>query len=132
MSLYVDMDYITPEAALELKKAGFSHKCRYYLKERHDGSGWEYKSGESKENYNDTKRFGKQMVSLPTLYNVQKWLRKTKMLSVEPFSDPVKGWNYRIRRLDDSKEEVALGFLYDTYEEALNEGCLEAIKTLTP
>lgn len=70
----------------------------------------------------------------PTLYVAQKWLRETKNLHIEIYRSAV-GYGYAIVKADNGtwqEDDDSMGpndgGLWDTYEEALENGIQEALK----
>lgn len=74
--------------------------------------------------------------SAPTLYEAQKWLREKYHIAVNIYnvlSTNGVAWKWEINNIEKCKSvidrsESFIGF--DTYEEALNAGILEALKTI--
>ena len=125
-------DLVTPEQAKSLLKLGFNYGTEYYQSENGqlirsihyvNWNGWR-KNCINPDEY----------LSIPRLYQAQKWLRKEKKYSVEPFSSLEKG-KYTFEIIDvntgfDYKSYKTLSYKFDSYEEALSAGIDECIKIL--
>ena len=128
-------DYVSLEVAKLLKEKGFNEPCD-----------WIYDTKEqcfknSKEvNFNVTftnSILRDNVYCVPSLYEAQKWiLMRSKLLTMsfiaEPFAEPLK-YLYGIQSPSfglDNYSTIISEKEYDTYEEALNEGILEALKLI--
>jgi len=112
--------YVSLELAMMLKEAGFDWEIKtfYFM-----GELSETMLGEAK-NHN----FSDQFVSAPTLYVAQKWLREVKnvLIEVQIFPDDcAKDVKYGVNIVNSY---IATPDLYKTYEEALVEGIIVALK----
>lgn len=71
-----------------------------------------------------------QKYSRPTQALLQKWLRETHNLHITLFSSSQESWMFRITEPHQKLEEGLYGEDYYTYEEALEEGLQEALKSI--
>lgn len=116
-------DFVSLEVAKLLKEKGFNVECEFELKE-------EIKIH---NNEDEVKYWACHRYKCPTLYEAQKWLRSTKMINVEVSYMSGDYWIYEVLTIPkhdlvglSDRENVK----YDTYEEALNAGILEALKMI--
>lgn len=130
-------DFVTYEQALALKKLGFNEDSFYHYNQENqlranfsidtEGSIIE---GYFLRNNTDFSIF----ITAPTLVQAQKWLRKEKKLSVEPFSSLKKGkYTYQIIYVEtgfDYKSFKTLSYRFNSYEEALSAGITVCLKLL--
>ncbi len=126
-------DYVSLEVARLLKEKGFdSHYSTYFYKKKLQIS-VPYKGQEQKY------WLQKDVYPKPTLYMAQKWLRETKGIYI--WVEPVIGhrWTVSFCDLNVCAEESDWierelhkdGYpIYDSYEDALNAGILEALKSI--
>lgn len=123
-------DYVTFEQSVKLKKLGFDWECDhvYY------GENVNYVfTSERKRNYNtEDYRF-----SVPTLSQVQKWLRDVKgvIICIEPRfyknKKPLVGYDYHIFDKDNGwYSHVESKTVYDTYEQSLTSGIDKVLEIL--
>ena len=126
-------DYVSLEVAKLLKEKGFDWLVNHYYNKfgnfNNTYGTW--------ENYSDL--VGELMISAPTLCMAQKWLRETKGIYI--WVEPVIGhrWTVSFCDLNVCEEESDWierelhkdGYpIYDSYEDALNAGILEALKLI--
>ena len=117
-------DLCTYEQALELKKLEFTYPTYYYIDEKN--MGW-YTTGDFINWNNGTG----DIVSIPTLYQVQKWLRKEKNYHVNSSCIDKDIWYYAIDELTDNVVVARNDLEFSSYEKALSAGITECIKILT-
>lgn len=117
-------DYVSLGVAKLLKEKGFDEPClSQYTK---SGTIW---NCQEPENFNESEG----CFSMPTLYEAQKWLRDKHNIDivVEPEID--ENTDNKIGYCFDLYTDfpsVAYSLVYETYEEALNAGILEALKLI--
>ena len=114
-------DFVTYEQALALKKLGFNYDCDYYYSEDKELYKYDYHT----EYYNGSNND----LPAPTLAQVQKWLRKEKKLSIEPFSYRKTQWIMDIINLG-TMDCPGIWDKHTSYEEALSAGINECLKLL--
>ena len=121
-------DYVSLEVAKLLKEKGYDEYAdtifhdNCYYDERYTRYGLDI--------------FGGDYLLIPTLYEVQKWLREKYHIAINIYnvlSTNGVAWKWEINNIEKCKSvidrsESFIGF--DTYEEALNAGILEALKTI--
>ena len=149
-------DFVTVEQSLALKKLGFRENCLYFYADNKllpvsiciDADDDELLlNGEISVSV-DTLLYQHQskcndvhdgilesvLCDAPTLTQAQKWLRKKKKLSIEPFSSLKKGkYTFEIINVDtwyEYNSSKTLSYHFDSYEEALSAGITECIKLL--
>lgn len=124
-------DFINYSQAIALKKLGFDEYCDYvFTPEEHICPkmilSFDYRE---REGYVDS----------PTLWQAQKWLRREKRLSIEPWSCTTGEWACTIKELPEeldyliepgTKKWLDLDNFYNSYEEALSEGITECLRIL--
>jgi hypothetical protein len=126
-------DYVSFETAKLLKKKGFKveteHELWYVVKEFSTGCHWNsctYKVGDITREYDE-----KRCITMPTLQMAMKWLREVHHLHIIPEISDVSRLNpqyYVVIWLTTPKRESYMLELFDSYEEAVEEGikyCLE-------
>lgn len=126
-------DYVSLEVAKLLKEKGFDKRCEQRFVEKIDGT--------EREGWNDDLCAICEVSDViyypkPTLYEAQKWLRNNHGIAVNTYNRvSTKGisWSYEFNKIETCKSIIDrnssfIGF--DTYEEALNEGILEALKLI--
>lgn len=118
-------DYVSLECAKLLKEKGYNEQCNSW----YGRNGSEFSSA-YKENHNNS--FPRDSrISKPTLYEAQKWLRgRGYYVEVGIYEKYV--WAFVVYGYDD---ECCLSMVfsekrYNTYEEALNAGIIEALKLI--
>lgn len=128
-------DYVSLEVAKLLKEKGFDECCGAYYHcnwdEMTEEECFEVALIHVFRNSNNRYRIG-----APTLYEAQKWLRNNHGIAVNTYNRvSTKGisWSYEFNKIETCKSIIDrnssfIGF--DTYEEALNEGILEALKLI--
>jgi hypothetical protein len=120
-------DYVNLEVAKLLKRKGFNELCLYFYTDDEDDTLWD--AIDEMENIN----LGGNEFSAPTLYEAQKWLRSAKGLHVEVSYMSGDYWLYEILTIPNhdliglsDRENIR----YMSYEYALQEGILEALKLI--
>lgn len=129
-------DYVSLEVAKLLKLKGFDEQCRYTY------------CGESEEDVgvsnNKNSNYPKSVYSMPTLYDAAKWLRNKHKLHIDVGMcgdyatdadwnkcDGWDFWTFDMYSTENFNHHIFDCFgQYDTYEEALNAGILEALKLI--
>lgn len=130
-------DYVSIEVAKLLKEKGFDEYCNtcYYY---HDNE-WILQDGNNKNRIN-----GKDWMSRPNLYEAQKWLRETHLIHIDvgmcgDYSTDADGnkaaewefWTFDMYYTTNFTNHIYnCKGEYNTYEEALNAGILEALKLI--
>lgn len=129
-------DYVSLEVAKILKEKGYDEDCNTFIVEEC----WGFNKCELMCVDKD-----RELCSCPTLYDAAKWLRNEHLLYIDveayynyyevdenDFRDQERLWKYSI--WEDTTyevyEKVESKCSYDTYEKALNEGILEALKLI--
>lgn len=131
-------DYVSFETAKLLKEKGFDELCPtfYETDEPDNGPRYSNKLGWFLHNsYDYSDRYGKMIISAPTLQMAMKWLREEHNLVVNPVGHYVNGkleaWEVDIYFLDCGIDATmkAMEHIYGkTYESACENGieyCLE-------
>lgn len=116
-------DYVSLEVAKLLKEKGFDKECEYYISANTS-------QVFNKGRFKPFKEEGHEVFLCPTLYEAQKWLRTSYRILITPtylFNDK---YTYHILRMDAGNIYCHNYNQYDSYEEALNEGVLEALKLI--
>lgn len=128
-------DYVSLEVAKLLKEKGYNEPVlSQYSKQ---GSVW---NCYEPENFNESEG----CFSRPTLYEAQKWLRNKHNLHIDvgmcgDYATDADGnkvdewdfWTFDMYSTENFSHHIFDCFgQYDTYEEALNEGILEALKLI--
>lgn len=123
--MFTKEDYVSFETAKLLKEIGYDEPCK--------STRW--KNGELR--LYDTNQTWDNMISLlgkdyyeflcPTLYEAQKWLRKTHNLNIEVDFDESQLWGYSICgcNKNDGLEDTCS--MFSTYEQALDKGIQDAL-----
>lgn len=121
-------DYVSLEVAKLLKEKGYDEDCNTFIVEEC----WGFNKGKLMCVDKD-----RELCTFPTLYEAQKWLWKEKQLLVTSFLDESFAEPYQfLWSIQDAKKEidnygnVISKCKYNSYEEALNAGILEALKTI--
>lgn len=137
-------DYVSLEVAKLLKEKGFNEYCGAYYhlnwEDMTEEECFEVASIHVFRNSNNRYRIG-----APTLYEAQKWLREDGLIHIVVkgiydyyevaegvFRDEQRRWFFVIYEdTIGSFEKIYVSkYKYDTYEEALNAGILEALKLI--
>lgn len=123
---------ISKETAVLAKEKGFNWKCNIFC-DLDTGTNLMY--GTSIENYNNDTIFeSKNFVSMPTQSFLQKWLRDVHNINIEIwYNNEMKGWEKTLFALDSKDLKIIhIGDIvkFNTYEEALEYGLLEALKLI--
>ena len=126
-------DYVSFEVAKLLKEKGFNadteHDMWYVVEKFSTGCHWNsctYKVGDITREYDE-----KCCITMPTLQMAMKWLREVHHLHIIPEISDVSRLNpqyYVVIWLTTPKRESYMLELFDSYEEAVEEGikyCLE-------
>lgn len=120
-------DYVSLEAAKLLKEKGFGMYRNVYT---------EKIQGSEREEWDEDECMYCTVYSVitypkPTLYEAQKWLREKHNMEVSAaYCRNRISWYYWMGLLSCNDEEVNWGFNFQSYEEALNAGILEALKLI--
>lgn len=120
-------DYVSLEVAKMLKEKGFDIPClSQYTR---SGSIW---NCQEPENFNESE----YCYSRPTLYEAQKWLRRKHNIHIK-IDNCACGYEWFLYKANNGtyiSDSVwsgpNSGGCWDTYEEALNAGILEALKLI--
>lgn len=114
-------DYVSLEVAKMLKKKGFNEPCNMAYDEK--GNTCSCDEFDWNNEYNWT-------YSCPTMYQVQKWLIYERGWFVD-VSKGTDGWHTVIYPTEPNAScAIVLHKNYGTYEQALSEGILEALKLI--
>ena len=116
-------DFVTYEQALALKKLGFNYQTDYLYSPEFELVKFDYNNCYEQGYYDD-------YADAPTLAQVQKWLRKEKKYSVQPYYYMNNKWGCLIVKLSFDAEDVYDNVTYNSPEEALSEGITECLKLL--
>lgn len=111
-------DYVSLGVAQILKEKGYDERCRAFYEND------EYVVGMLPLDYN---KFPSRC-SMPTLYEAQKWLRIKHRVSITPYYVGNDKYTYHLVRMNGAYNYCNNNNIYDTYEEALNEGIKEALE----
>ena len=123
-------DYVTFEQAVKLRELGFDWECFF-----------PYTDGKiiinhpCPINWNNHGYTGYELISAPTLCQVQKWLREVKEIFVysQITRQPeLKGKHYWeiTSKNGETLDCIPYGKLFDTYEQALSAGIDNALELL--
>lgn len=130
-----DKDYVSLEVAKMLKEKGYDEDCNTFIVEEC----WGFNKGELRcvDKY-------RELCSCPTLYDAAKWLRNKHKLHIDvgmcgDYATDADGnkvdewgfWTFDMYSTENFSQHIFDCFgQYDTYEEALNEGILEALNLI--
>lgn len=123
-------DYVSLECAKLLREKEFNEYCGAYYHLNWDDM-TEEECFEVAPNYDFRNKDNRYRVAAPTLYEAQKWLRgRGYYVEVGIYEKYV--WAFVVYGYDD---ECCLSMVfsekrYNTYEEALNAGIIEALKLI--
>lgn len=123
-------DYVSFETAKLLKEKGFDEFCPtfYETDEPDNGPKYSKKLGWFLHNsYDYSDRYGKIIISAPTLSMAMKWLRVVHKLEIYPYhqySQDGNKWWFEIVKFPSPVSDYESNAIYATYEEA----CEAAIK----
>lgn len=128
-------DFVTYEQAISLRELGFDEECTHYFIQGNQGLqevqprhfGMYYISYDF--NYDDSNELFEELISAPTLAQVQKWFRKNKQIHVEPNIINENTFRYSIKSVPYSLYRITED-IFNSYEEALLSGITECIKFL--
>lgn len=132
-------DYVSFEVAKLLKEKGFNIKCSHYWGQDKDQAILDWEGFKfTKEWLEINNNFYKDVWPAPTLYETQKWIRLSYGIYVYPSvylsKDNDESCNYIVdayKYNNDYWEAFIINTIkYETYEEALNAGILEALKLI--
>lgn len=120
----INEDFVSLEVAKKLMNKGFDEPCDKMLNDHEEC--YEYSCYTmSKKGFRNSDLCAYE-VAIPTLYEVQKWLREGHLIHISVDFNH-HGWYYRAY---DIKENLCFdtmeGFV-KTYEEALRNGIIEAL-----
>lgn len=123
-------DYVSLEVAKKLMNKGFDEPCDKMLNEHEEC--YEYSCyTTSKKGFRNSDLCAYE-VAIPTLYETQKWLREKHNIHLVTkcicFHKPTQHHDYKceIYSLENNRGYNESD-IYNTYEEALNAGILEAL-----
>jgi hypothetical protein len=132
-------DFASFELAKQLKKIGFNEPCghsytQYTSDFVYDGDPdhpESHKKGDIHiyDFYNTNDENGKTTYSMPHLYDVQAWFR-TRGIIIHPEyeeHDDEKGWTSNIYHIETGMSQYSPKLLKE-YEDALQKGCMDAIR----
>lgn len=121
-------DYVSLNVAKMLKEKGYKEICTGCYRNE------EFMNISS---FNDADMFGGDFYAAPNLYEAQKWIWRSHKMLVTAFIKAPFGQPYEfIYCIQDAKNTIDdYGTIvsdkpFDTYEEALNAGILEALKLI--
>lgn len=127
-------DYVSLEVAKLLKEKGYNEDCNTFIVEE----SWSFNKGELTCVDKD-----RELCSCPTLYDAAKWLRNKHKLHIDvgmcgDYATDADGnkvdewdfWTFSIYYTTSLHHVHDCEGTFDTYEEALNEGILEALKLI--
>lgn len=122
-------DYVSLEIAKFLKEKGFNELCGYYFHTTgvlHDSCHQKMSNSQLLENW----------VSCPSLYQVQKWLRDKHNIHIT-IGNSASGYWWELSKTDNGTTIYDYNYSgpndggkWDTYEDALSFGILEALKRI--
>ena len=115
--MLTNKDYCDYETCVALKELGYKESCfgHYFNAEFYIDMPPKYYQSD-------------KYVSVPTLYEAQKWLREQRLLFIEIDKILYGGYKFHVLDLTTYTEESCGDT--DGYEEALAEGIKEAVKIL--
>lgn len=134
-------DYVSLEVAKLLKEKEFDYATLYYY-EKNGKLGMMNLDAQSQMRKHG---YMNDIYPRPTLYEAAKWLREKHLLYIDveayytyyevdenDYRDQERSWEYSIWEdtTYDVYEKAESKGCYDTYEEALNAGILEALKLI--
>ena len=123
---------ITFETAQLAKEKRFNWKVLYHCSEK--GIGEEWKDGHKGRDVNFNNRWTYKCYSAPTQSLLQKWLREVHSIDVEPRlanQEFKKSYYFAIHKYIEYREQLHhTNIRYDSYEQALEYGLLEALKLI--
>lgn len=121
-------DYVSLETAKLLKNKGFNVPCLYQYTDK--GTVWRCFDPENFNAY-------ETCCSCPTLYEAQKWLRRKHNIHIK-IDNSACGYEWFLYKAnngtyisDSAWTGPNSGGCWDTYEESLNAGILEALELIT-
>lgn len=136
--MLTEKDYCDYDTCVALKELGFNEYCRGYF----DPLCKIFNETSYRKGWNNTEGSDCGVLSCPSLYEAQKWLREEKGIEVEPifaYMDEKRDKYYSVQtvtdiRFDDENytyecDTMKLGE-FKGYEEALSEGIKESVKIL--
>lgn len=132
-------DFVTFEQAVLLNKLGFDKNCthNYHIKSQqlfnnvyypYEDEGVDIEMIEY--SYNTFKRDTGRYIDAPTMLQVHSWLRNEKNYSIEPQSESIDRWTYRIINFITDKNISETNDVYESYEDALSNGITECLRHL--
>jgi len=123
--MLTEKDYCDYDTCVALKELGFNEYCRGYF----DPLCKIFNETSYLKGWNNIEGSDCGVLSCPSLYEAQKWLREEKHLFVEiQYRSYTWPYGYEIYNSERERLDVVDG--YKTYEEALSEGIKEAVKIL--
>lgn len=120
-------DYVSLEVAKILKEKGFNEPCEYFYAKIYDRIISIRGDDLSEATY---EYIGKENILVPSLWDTHKWLRDKHNISISVTCHTTNEWYYSVRVFNS----VACTVMYvsekpyKSYEEALNNGILKALK----
>lgn len=131
-------DYVSLEVAKLLKEKGYNEYCAAYYH-----LNWENMTEEEcfevAPNHDFRNKDNGYRVGAPTLYEAQKWLRNKYNIHIIVETDYNNMYSLKCSNSQDCEMCIELDrlpkedseiYIYKSYEEALNEGILEALKLI--
>ena len=112
--------------AVILKNLGFKEKCNYFYNNHYGHMRGKLYRGDHYSDYNSSLY---NEISVPTIYQTQRWLIKHKNYYVYPILTKDNKWNYIITNLTDNSN-IESSINYYTFEKALFEAIGECLKIL--
>lgn len=128
-------DYVSYELAKKLKACGFCEPCDHYYHIKNgvpEDDMW-FTHG-SCADFNNYKRRPDDFVSVPFLWQAQKWLREGKRCDVTVYAQPYNGLpfytGYILFEGDETEVLDDNGQWFDDYEKALSETIASALELI--
>lgn len=127
-------NYVSIEVAKLLREKGFNEFCGayYHLSWRNEAT--EDECFEVAPSYDFRNSDNTYRVGAPTLYEAHKWLREKYNIHLDPkiicFNKPTQKADYICDIHSLMTRQYKETKIYNSYEEALNAGVLEALKLI--
>lgn len=122
-------DYVSLEVAKLLKEKGFDEPCCMMYNEYEESYEFSCYTIITKKGFKNSNECDYN-VTVPTLYEAQKWLRINHRILITPtylFNDK---YTYHILRMDAGNIYCHNYNQYDSYEETLNAGIYDALNLI--